>query len=71
MVFNSGINLYMKSVLLTKVAAFIFLIGSIAHLINFLVDGVISIWGWVIPPYLSLVLSPILGILAYQLIILK
>ena len=43
MVFNSGINLYMKSVLLTKVAAFIFLIGSIAHLINFLVDGVISI----------------------------
>jgi|TARA_B100000953_G_C17865696_1_gene373097 hypothetical protein len=61
----------MKGVFLTKVAAFIFLIVSIVHFINFLVGGVVSIWGWVIPPYLSLVLSPILGILAYKLIILK
>ena len=61
----------MKGVFLTKVAAFIFLIVSIVHFINFLVGGVVSIWGWVIPPYLSLVLSPILGTLAYKLIILK
>jgi hypothetical protein len=60
-----------KSIYITKSAAVIFSVVSIAHLINFFIGGVISVWGFTIPANLSLVLSLILGFLAFKLRTLK
>ena len=61
----------MKSIYVTKTAAVIFTAVSIIHLINFFIGGVISVWGFAIPANLSLVLSLILGFLAFKLRTLK
>ncbi len=53
------------------IAALIFIAGSIIHLINFFIGGIISVLGFVISPYISLVLSPLLGLLAFKLMSLK
>ena len=58
----------MKRVYVPKIAAFIFIAVSIIHLINFFVGEVISVWGFPIPPYISLVVSLVLGFLAFKLI---
>jgi len=60
-----------KGVYVPKIAAFIFIAVSIIHLMNFFVGGVISVWGFSIPPYISLVVSLILGFLAVKLITTK
>ena len=61
----------MKSIYITKSAAVIFTVVSIAHLINFFIGGVISVLDFTIPANLSLVLSLILGFLAFKLRTLK
>ena len=61
----------MKSINITKIAASIFIAVSIVHLMNFFIGGVISVWGFVIPPNISLVVSLILGLVAFKLITLK
>ena len=61
----------MKSIYITKIAASIFLTVSIVHLMNFFIGGVISVWGFAIPANISLVVSLILGLLAFKLITLK
>ena len=61
----------MKSNYVTRLAAFIFIAVSIAHLMNFFVGGVIIVWGFVIPPYISLILSLILVFLSIKLITLN
>ena len=61
----------MKNINITKIAASIFIAVSIVHLMNFFIGGVISVWGFVIPPNSSLVVSLILGLLAFKLITLK
>ncbi len=61
----------MKGVYVTKIAAFVFIVVSIIHLMNFFVGGVISVWGFAIPSNVSLVASLILGFLAFKLITLK
>ncbi len=61
----------MKNINITKIAASIFIAVSIVHLMNFFIGGVISVWGFVIPPNISLVVSLILGLLAFKLITLK
>ena len=53
------------------IAALIFIAGSIFHLINFFIGGIISVFGFAISPYVSLVLSPLLGLLAFKLMSLK
>tara|TARA_Y100001949_G_C15769484_1_gene235765 strand:+ start:103 stop:288 length:186 start_codon:yes stop_codon:yes gene_type:complete len=60
-----------KNINITKIAASIFIAVSIVHLMNFFIGGVISVWGFVIPPNISLVVSLILGLLAFKLITLK
>jgi len=60
-----------KSIYITKSAAVIFTVVSIVHLINFFIGGVISVWGFTIPANISLVLSLILGFLAFKLRTLK
>jgi len=60
-----------KSTYITKIAASIFVAVSIIHFMNFIIGGVISVWGFAIPPYISLVVSLILGLLAFKLITLK
>ena len=61
----------MKSIYITKSAAVIFTVVSIVHLINFFIGGVISVLGFTILANLSLVLSLILGFLAFKLRTLK
>ena len=61
----------MKGVYVTKIAAFVFIVVSIIHLMNFVVGGVISVWDFAIPSNVSLVASRILGFLAFKLITLK
>ena len=61
----------MKSNYVTRLAAFVFIAVSITHLINFFVGGVIIVWGFGIPPYISLIVSLILGFLAIKLITLN
>lgn len=61
----------MKSIYITKIAASIFIAVSIVHLMNFFIGGVISVWGFAIPANISLVVSLILGLLAFKLITLK
>ena len=41
------------------IAALIFIAGSIFHLINFFIGGIILVFGFAISPYVSLVLSPL------------
>jgi len=60
-----------KNIYITKSAAIIFTAVSIVHLINFFIGGVISVWGFTIPANISLVLSLILGFLAFKLRTLK
>ena len=50
-----------------KVARIVLSAAAIVHLINFLFSGQMSIWGYVIPPVLSLFVSIFLGYLAYTL----
>jgi hypothetical protein len=38
---------------------------------NFFIGGVISVWSFVIPPFISLVVSFIAGLIAFKLITLK
>ena len=61
----------MKNIYITKIAASIFIAVSIIHLTNFFIGGVISVWSFVIPPFISLVVSFISGLIAFKLIILK
>ena len=53
------------------IAALIFIAGSILHLINLFFGGIILVFGFAISPYISLVLSPLLGLLAFKLMSLK
>ena len=41
--------------------------AALVHLLNFLFGGQMSIWGYVIPPVLSLFVSIFLGYIAYKL----
>ena len=50
-----------------KVARIVLSVAAIVHLLNFLFSGQMSIWGYVIPPVLSLFVSIFLGYLAYKL----
>ena len=50
-----------------KVARIVLSAAAIVHLLNFLFSGHMSIWGYVIPPVLSLFVSIFLGYLAYKL----
>ena len=45
----------------------IVLCAALVHLLNFLFSGQMSIWGYVIPPIVSLFVSIFLGYLAYKL----
>ena len=50
-----------------KVARIVLSAAAIVHLLNFLFSGQMSIWGYVIPPIVSLFVSIFLGYLAYKL----
>ena len=41
--------------------------AALVHFLNFLFAGQMSIWGYVIPPILSLFVGIFLGYLAYKL----
>ena len=58
----------MKGIVVTKIAAVIFITVSVMHLFNFIFGDVISIAGFIIPANLSLVITVILWFLAYKLI---
>ncbi len=58
----------MKGIVVTKIAAVIFITVSVMHLFNFIFGDVISIAGFIIPGNLSLVITVILWFLAYKLI---
>ena len=57
----------MKRITVSKIAAVIFIAVSVMHLLTFIFDGFISIAGFIIPPYLSLVITFILWFLAFKL----
>jgi len=50
-----------------KIAKIFLSAAAFVHLLNFLFAGQMSIWGYVIPPILSLFVSIFLGYLAYKL----
>ena len=50
-----------------KIAKIFLSAAALVHFINFLFAGQMSIWGYVIPPVLSLFVSILLGYLAYKL----
>ena len=50
-----------------KIAKIVLSAAAIVHLLNFLFAGQMSIWGYAIPPVLSLFISIFLGYLAYKL----
>jgi len=50
-----------------RIAKIFFYAAALVHLLNFLFDGQMSIWGYVIPPVLSLFVSIFLGYIAYKL----
>jgi hypothetical protein len=50
-----------------KVVRIVLSAAALVHLLNFLFTGQMSIWGYVIPPVLSLFVSIFLGYLAYKL----
>ena len=50
-----------------KIAKIIVFMASIIHLLNFLLGGAISIYNYVIPKYLSLVISVLLAFVGYNL----
>ena len=58
----------MKGIVVTKIAAVIFITVSVMHLFNFIFGHIISIAGFIIPANLSLVITVILWFLAYKLI---
>ena len=49
-----------------KVARIVLSAAALVHLLNFLFAGQMSIWGYVIPSVLSLLVSIFLGYLAYK-----
>ena len=51
-----------------KIAGVVLLVAALFHLLNFLFDAEMSIWGYVIPSVFSLFIFLFLGYLAYQLI---
>ena len=57
----------MKNVVVTKIAAAIFLAVSIIHLLNFLIGSIISVAGYTIPSNISLVVTFVLWGLAFKL----
>jgi O-antigen/teichoic acid export membrane protein len=50
-----------------KVTRIVLCAAALVHLLNFLFFGQMSIWGYVIPPVVSLSVSIFLGYLAYKL----
>ena len=50
-----------------KIVRIVLYAAALVHLLNFLFAGQMSIWGYVIPPVLSLFVSIFLGYLAYKL----
>jgi hypothetical protein len=60
----------MKNVV-TKIAAAVFMVASIIHLLNFFIGSVISVGGYIIPSNISLVVTFILWWLAFKLITLR
>ena len=50
-----------------KIAKIFLFAASLVHLLNFLFAGQMSVWGYVIPPVLSLFVSIFLGYLAFKL----
>ena len=50
-----------------KVTRIVLCAAALVHLLNFLFSGQMSIWGYVIPPIVSLFVSIFLGYLAYKL----
>ena len=50
-----------------KIVRIVLSAAALVHLLNFLFAGQMSIWGYVIPPVLSLFVSIFLGYLAYKL----
>ena len=61
----------MKNVVVTKIAAAIFIAVSIIHLLNFFIGSVISVGGYTIPSNISLVVTFVLWWLAFKLITLR
>jgi hypothetical protein len=51
-----------------KIAGIVLLVAASIHLLNFLFNGELSIWGYVIPSVFSIFIFLFLGYLAYQLI---
>ena len=50
-----------------KIAKIVLSAAALVHLLNFLFVSQMSIWGYVIPPVLSLFESIFLGYIAYKL----
>ena len=50
-----------------KVARIVLCAAALVHILNFLFSGQMSIWGYAIPPVLSLFVSIFLGYLAHKL----
>jgi len=61
----------MKNVVVTNIAAAIFIAVSIIHLLNFFIESVISVGGYTIPSNISLVVTFVLWWLAFKLITLR
>ena len=50
-----------------KIAKIFLSAAALVHFLNFLFAGQMSIWGFIIPPVLSLFVCILLGYLAYKL----
>jgi ABC-type enterochelin transport system permease subunit len=50
-----------------RIAKILLSVAALVHFLNFLFAGQMSIWGYVIPPILSLFVGIFLGYLAYKL----
>ena len=59
------LNIVSKEVVI-KLASFVLFWAAILHFLNFVLGGVITVYGFAIPVYFSLVISIILGYLGYK-----
>ena len=50
-----------------EIAKIVLSVAALVHLLNFLFAGQMFIWGYIIPPVLSLFVSIFLGYLAHKL----
>ncbi len=56
----------MSRALILKIVSFILFWAAILHFTNFILGGIITVYGYIIPVYFSLLISMILAYLGYK-----